>query len=66
MTKPEQEWTKILGWPGYRVYKYEINETKKKLKLWVRQKSGNQKSDTPRRAGGLMSWAASKAVGSVV
>lgn len=43
MTKPEQEWTKILGWPGYRVYKYEINETKKKLKLWVRRKSGNQK-----------------------
>ena len=43
MTKPEQEWTKILGWPGYRVYKYEINEKKKKLKLWVRRKSGNQR-----------------------
>ena len=43
MTNPEQEWTKILGWPGYRVYKYEINEKKKKLKLWVRRKSGNEK-----------------------
>ena len=43
MTKPEQEWTKILGWPGYRVYKYEINEKKKKLKLWVRRKPGNQR-----------------------
>jgi transposase len=43
MTKPEQEWTKILGWPGYRVYKYEINEKKKTLKLWVRRKSGNQR-----------------------
>ena len=36
-------WTKILGWPGYRVYKYEISEKKKKLKLWVRRKSGNEK-----------------------
>ena len=43
MTAPEKEWTKILGWPGYRVYKYEINEKSKKLKLWVRRKSGNQK-----------------------
>ena len=43
MTMPEQEWTKILGWPGYRVYQYEINEKKKKLKLWVRRKSGNQR-----------------------
>ena len=22
----ESDWTKILGWPGYRVYRYEINE----------------------------------------
>ena len=43
MTEPEKEWTKILGWPGYRVYKHEINEKGKRLKLWVRRKSGNQK-----------------------
>ena len=39
----EQDWTKILGWPGYRVYHYEINEKAKTLKLWVRRKSGNRK-----------------------
>jgi hypothetical protein len=43
MTELEKEWTKILGWPGYRVYKHEINEQAKRLKLWVRGKSGNQK-----------------------
>ena len=43
MINPEQEWTKILGWPGYQVYQYEINEKKKKLKLWVRRKYGNQR-----------------------
>ena len=39
----ERDWTKILGWPGYRVYHYEINEKAKTLKLWVRRKSGNRK-----------------------
>lgn len=39
----DNDWTKILGWPGYRVYRYEINETAKSLKLWVRRKRGNQK-----------------------
>jgi transposase len=34
------DWTKILGWPGYRVYRSEINEQAKTLKLWVRRKSG--------------------------
>jgi transposase len=43
MSNLEKDWTKILGWPGYRVYHYEINEKAKKLKLWVRRKSGNQK-----------------------
>jgi len=37
------EWTKILGWPGYRVYQHEIDERAKVLKLWVRRKPGNQK-----------------------
>ena len=39
----DRDWTKILGWPGYRVYQQEINEQAKTLKLWVRRKSGNQK-----------------------
>ncbi len=37
------DWTKVLGWPGYRVYQQEIDETGKKLKLWVRRKRGNPK-----------------------
>jgi transposase len=32
------DWTKILGWPGYRVYRSEIDEPTKTLKLWVRRK----------------------------
>jgi transposase len=39
----DNDWTKILGWPGYRVYQYEIDETAKSLKLWVRRKRGNRK-----------------------
>lgn len=39
----ETEWTKVLGWPGYRVYRKEIDETTKTLKLWVRRKRGNGK-----------------------
>jgi len=33
----------MLGWPGYRVYRHEINEEAKTLKLWVRRKRGNRK-----------------------
>src|SRR6266581_4919572 len=39
----ETDWTKVLGWPGYRVYRHEINEPAKMLKLWVRRKRGNRK-----------------------
>jgi transposase len=39
----ETDWTKILGWPGYRVYRHEIKEEAKTLKLWVRRKRGNRK-----------------------
>jgi len=39
----ETDWTKELGWPGYRVYRSEINEAAKTLKLWVRRKRGNRK-----------------------
>src|SRR5713226_3080305 len=39
----ETDWTKVLGWPGYRVYRHEIEETAKTLKLWVRGERGNRK-----------------------
>ena len=38
----DNDFTKILGWPGYRVYRHEINERAKTLKLWVRRKRGNR------------------------
>lgn len=39
----DHDFTKILRWPGYRVYRYEINEEAKTLRLWVRRKRGNRK-----------------------
>ena len=39
----DNELTKLLGWPGYRVYRHEINEKAKTLKLWIRRKRGNRK-----------------------
>src|SRR5258707_8857180 len=39
----EADSTKVLGWPGYRVYPSEIDEQAKTLKLWVRRKRGNRK-----------------------
>jgi transposase len=38
----ENEFTKILDWPGYRVFRHEIDEKARTLKLWVRRKRGNQ------------------------
>lgn len=32
-----------MGWPGYRVFRHEIDEKAKRLKLWVRRKSLNRK-----------------------
>jgi len=37
------EFTKILGWPGYRVYRHEIDEAGKTPRLWVRRKRRNRK-----------------------
>ena len=37
------DWTRILGSPGYRAYQSEINEEAKTLRLWVRRKSGERK-----------------------
>src|SRR6202795_261404 len=39
----DSEFTKILGWPGYRGLRYEIDETANTLRLWVRRKRGNRK-----------------------
>jgi transposase len=39
----DSDWTKVLGWPGYRVWRHEIDERAKTLKLWVRRKRGNRK-----------------------
>jgi transposase len=38
----ENDWTKVLGFPGYRVYRQEIDEEHKQLKLWIRRKRGNR------------------------
>ena len=42
-TAHRRPFTKILAWPGYRVYQHEINENAKTLKLWIRRKRGNRK-----------------------
>jgi transposase len=34
----DTDFTKILSWPGYRVYRHEIDEAAKRLRLWVRRK----------------------------
>jgi transposase len=39
----DREFTRILDWPGYRVYQHEINEKAKTLKLWIRRKRGNRR-----------------------
>jgi transposase len=38
----ESDWTRVLGWPGYKVYRHEIDERAKTLKLWVRRKRGHR------------------------
>ena len=39
----DSDLTKLLGWPGYRVYRHEIDERAKTLRLWIRRKRGNRK-----------------------
>ncbi len=39
----DNEFTRILQWPGYHVYRHAIDEKKKTLELWVRRKRGNRK-----------------------
>ena len=38
----DSDWTKVLGFPGYRVYRHEIDERRKHVTLWIRRKRGNQ------------------------
>jgi transposase len=38
----DREFTRILDWPGYGVYRHEIDESTRTLKLWVRRKRGNK------------------------
>ena len=38
----DNDWTRVLGWPGYKVYGHEIDDSAKRLKLWVRRKRGNK------------------------
>lgn len=38
----DREFTKILRWPGCQVYRHEIDEKAKVLRLWVRRKRGNR------------------------
>lgn len=37
----EREWTKILDWPGFLVYRVEVKEKEKQLRLWTRRKKAN-------------------------
>jgi transposase len=39
----DREFTRILDWPGYRVYQHEIDEKAKTLKVWIRRKRGNRR-----------------------
>jgi transposase len=39
----DNEFTRILQWPGYSVYRHKIDEKNKILELWVRRKRGNRK-----------------------
>lgn len=38
----DSDFTTILGWPGYKVYRHEIDEEKRSLRLWVRRKRDNK------------------------
>ena len=39
----DSELTKLVGWPGYRVYRHEIGEKAKTVQLWIRRKRGTRK-----------------------
>jgi len=39
----DNEFTRILSWPGYRVCRHEVDQRAKTLKLGARRKRGNRK-----------------------
>jgi transposase len=39
----DNDFTKLLRWPGCRVSQYEIDEKALTLRLWVRRKRGDRK-----------------------
>lgn len=39
----ESDWTKVLGWPGYRVFRSEIDEVGQTVRLWVRRRGRQPK-----------------------
>ena len=41
--RTDNEFTRILSWPGCQVYRHEIDEKAKTVKLWIRRKRGNRK-----------------------
>jgi transposase len=41
----DNEFTRILQWPGYRVYQHKIDEKNKILELWLRRKRGHRKRE---------------------
>ncbi len=38
----DKDWTRILGWPGYKVYRHELDERGKRLNLWARRKRSDR------------------------
>jgi hypothetical protein len=52
-----------MQWPGYRVYRHEIDEKNKTLDLWVRRKRGNRKLECPTST--VIKKATNVAVGSI-
>jgi hypothetical protein len=52
----DNDWTKVLGFPGYRVYQHEIDEQRKQVTLWIRRKRGNQSLRCPGCGRPLDAW----------
>jgi hypothetical protein len=38
----ENDWTRLLGWPGYKVYRHEVDEPGKRLKPRAKRRCGNR------------------------
>jgi hypothetical protein len=41
----DNDWSKVLGCPGYKVSRHEIDERGKRPRLWVRRKRANKLLD---------------------